>query len=367
MATARDNSLLEKVTFHSPAMQAIQTELDPLFVDSARPLLFWDEPGSGAAFYARAIHRASRTGEFLRFSLISLNEEDVKADFFGNEEQSGWLQKADKGTIFIREVSETSLSVQRFLVHLLKIQSVDGRLEFPRSGSTEIVNVNVRFIFSMSQNPTEARHEKRLLPEFDDLLKNKGKIINHPPLRERKEDIIAIAHNFFETFNQQYEQHISGFDEKAKQALIDYNWFGNIDELKEEIHNIFAQKPEIDIITTAHLPRHILSPDIPGEGKLYSFKLKNGERVRARFRSPLLHIQKADRKRLRINTGELSELTRVVDNTFAPPRFKHYLLKLHNGDQIVAETLLDKRIQIETSFASSYAVKVQEIDSILRV
>ena len=145
-------NLLEKMIHHSEAMQQVHREIGP-FIESAAPILFWGETGSGMEFYAKAIHEASgRTGKFLTIPGFALDADTVKQQFLGIDNRQGWLEEADKGTIFIKRISETSPEVQQILLHLLGNRSVDGRLQFSRKGSTETLEVNVRFIFSMAHN-----------------------------------------------------------------------------------------------------------------------------------------------------------------------------------------------------------------------
>ena len=363
MPTTLNNSLLEKVIYHSAAMQTLRAEMSPALIHSAKPLFLWGEVGSGAAFYAKAVHHASRAGEFLRFCLSSFDEDDLRQDFFGTSSQSGWLEKANQGTIFIRELNETPLSVQQFFAQLLKIQSVDGRLEFPKIGTTEMVHVNVRFMFNVSCELTQAIQENTVLAELHELLKKRGKILYHPPLRERKEDILDIARNFFDEFNVDRQQKITGFDHQAEQLLINYSWPGNIDELKQEINAIFMQYPDIAEITSAHIPRHIAHPQLPGE--TYSFKFKHGELLKGTFCTRRLKIEKANGTTLYLDSENLLELCRVFNTQFAPPKFRHFQIKLKDGNQIIAKRILQKDIVIKTSFAPSYSIELQELDSIL--
>ena len=88
-------NLLEQIVYHSEAMQQVRRELGP-YIESATPILFWGETGSGMGFYAKAIHETSaREGEFIQIPGFSLDKDTVKQQFLGLEEKSGWLEEAE--------------------------------------------------------------------------------------------------------------------------------------------------------------------------------------------------------------------------------------------------------------------------------
>ena len=355
MASNLDRSLLEKVIYNSAAMQKVRAEVEPL-VSSAVPLLFQGESGSGAALYAKAIHEASRAWEFLRISCVELEDDKVKEQLFGTEGERGWLENADNGTIFFRQIEGSSPVIQQTLLQLLRMQSVDGRIEFSRIGTSKRLEVNVRFIYSLAETASTASKDKLLDRELIELIREKGKIIQLPPLRERKEDIIAIAQNFFETLNKQYNQHIESIELDAEKALVNYYWPGNIDKLKQVISDIFAQNPEITSISAAHIPDYIKSSKQPGQR--YSFELKGGGQVSGKLLSQSITIK--DKAKTRINLANLVEIKRVEDEQFSPPKFKHFVITFKDGNQLIGN-IFDESLKVETSFNPTYLIEVKEL------
>jgi len=356
-------TLLDRVIFNSEAMQQVQKDLEP-FIDSAAPLLFCGETKSGMGFYAQALHEISqRTGKFLVISAFALDEKTVKQQFLGGKDQPGWLEEAHGGTIFIRRVSETSLAVQQVLWQLIGNQSVDGRIPFSRRGDTQSLEVNVRFMYSMTHDFNLAVQDGLLHRDFVDEIKKRGKIVHIPPLRERKEDIIRIVANLIERGNQEYQQHVTAMNEEAQTILTDYPWPGNIDELKRVIDTIVARNPGLQVITAEQLPEYIKNQEA-AEGKC-SFRLKDDVRFWGHILSPTLHIQ-TESKKLTLNPGDLAEIVRVEDTRFAPPRFKHFIFKFKfkGGSQIIGN-ILDKTLQVETSFDDSYTINPQDLYSVL--
>ncbi len=353
-------NLLDKMIYKSKTMQQVRKELKP-FIHSASPILFWGEPGSGMGFYARAIHEASREGQkFLREPGFELEEDTVTQQFLGIGNRTGWLKETDNGTIFLNRIEDPSLAIQQTLSQLIANQSSDGRIPFSPTRSTETLQVNVRFIFSMAYDFDVAIQDKLLHRDLVDVLRKRGKIIHLPPLRERKEDIVAIAKNFFEELNQEYHQQVSSLDKKAQKMLTNYNWPGNIDELRRELAGIFSRYPGMTTISAEHIPEHIEKQEITRYQ--YIFKFKDQEEIRGKFLSNLLNIRK-DKVKLRINTGDIVEIIRVEDDFLSPPRFKHFTFKL-KGDNTVPGLFLDKTIKIETAFDPQYHVDIQNLSSV---
>lgn len=356
-------NLVDKVTYDSAAMKQVYKDLLP-FVQSASPIFFWGETGSGMGFYARAVHEASRKeGNLLRKPCFELDEKTLQEQLFGINEQKGWLEEFNNGTIFFKRITKASPAIQKTLLHLLEIQSVDGRIEFSRKGKTETLEVNVRFVFSMAHDFAEAIQDQLLSRSFDDFFRKRGKIIHLFPLRERKEDIVIFAEHLLKKLSQDNKQPKPFLDESAKQLLTNYRWPGNFHELKEVLSNILSQHPGITKISPDHIPEYIVHSEITGEQ--YSFKLKNGERVTGTVRSHFLRIQKKDKNKIQVNMGDVVEIYREVDAVFAPPKFKHFSIKLKDGNRIIADKILDKSITIKTSFEDSYQIDVEKLDSVL--
>ena len=353
--------LLDQVIYHSEGMQQVRKEIGP-YIESAASLLFWGETGSGMGFLAQAIHEASgRSGKFVQIPSFSLDEDTGKQQFLGVDDQPGWLEEADKGTIFIKRISEMPIEVQYTIQNLLANRSVDGQLQFARKGQTASVEVNVRFIFSMTHDLNMALHDELLRREaIDELKRRGGRIVHIPPLRERQEDIPDIVQNFLSIFNQQYHQNVTGITKGAQEILAKYVWPANVEELKQLIETIVSQTPDITTISEENLPDHIINPEITGDK--YRFKFKDGAKFVGKILSPLLRIE-SESKKLTLNTGDLIEITRVEDKDFAPPRFKHFIFRLKDGSQITGK-IFDKKMSVETSFDPFYQIDPQAVDSI---
>ncbi len=350
-------SPLEKVVYTSKVMQDLRQALNPL-VDTAASLLFWGEMGVGMGFLARMIHESSqRDGAFLKIPGFTLDEDTVVQQFIGVDDQPGWLEEADNGTIFLKRISEASPAVQKTLLSLIGNQSMDGRLEFSRKGRSEPRVVNVRFLYSMAHDFKTAVQDNLLRRNLVEMIEARGKILRFPPLRERQEDIPAIVQNFLDEFNQKYSRTVSHVDDAALRLFGKYIWPGNIDELKRSLENLFTQYPDMTIITEAHVPDHIKHTQMTGTE--YSFKLKNDVKFKGQILSHFLKIQ-TENKKIKLNTHDIAEIVRVEDTAFRPPKFKHFLFIFKDGDRITG-TMTDKMMKVETSFDQAYEINPQNI------
>lgn len=354
---------LDQVVYISEVMQAFQHTLKPL-VGTATPLLFWGETGTGMGFLARMIHASShRSGAFVKIPGFMLDDDTVLPQFIGQDDQPGWLEEADNGTIFLKRISEAAFPAQKMLLSLISHQSVDGRLEFSRKGRTEKIVVNVRFLYSMAHDYKTALQDKLFSRNLADFIETHGKVLRVPALRERPEDLAGIAQNFLHEFNRKYGRAVTDIDAAALDVFSRYIWPGNIDELKRVLENLFIQYPDLTVITPAQIPEQIASAQLTGTE--YSFKLKNDVRFKGQIRAHVLKIQSGNR-RLKLNTHDLAEIVRVDDSAFTPPKFKHFLVKFKDGDQI-AGTLLDKTLKVATSFDADYEILLQDVESIYLV
>jgi len=353
--------ILDSTTYKSASMQQMCRDLVS-FVHSTAPIFFWGETGSGMGFYARAIHNASaRIGKFLTIPCFSLDENTVQQQFLGVNDQNGWLEEAHNGTIFLKRVAEAPLTVQQTFLHLIDTQTGDGLIEFSRKGSTERLQVNVRFIYSTANDLNIAIQDGLLRRDLVDEIKKIGRTIYLPPLRDRKEDIAGIVEGLFEELNEQYHQQVSSVDKQALDLLDNYNWPGNVGELRRVLGSIFSQYSGIAAISAQHIPEYIAKPKIIGDS--YLFTLKDNERFKGKILSHFLHVQR-DKSEFRINTGDLVEITRIEDTSFAPPKLKHFEFKLKDGSQLAGK-ILDKTITVKTSFDASHQINVQDLYAVV--
>jgi DNA-binding NtrC family response regulator len=160
---------------------------------------------------------------------------DAKTDRVGR------FELADGGTLFLDEIANVPLNLQPKLLRVLETG------DFERVGSSRTRQVNVRIVSATNSNLGEEVAAGRFR---QDLLFRLNTIeINLPPLRERREDIPALASHFLRQHAQRYRKNLSGFEPMALQALLDHPWPGNIRELDHAVERgvLMAQTATIKI------------------------------------------------------------------------------------------------------------------------
>ncbi len=218
----------------SPALRNVMHVLKRVAQHNASVLIV-GETGSGKELIARAIHQFSRRcGQmFVDVNCAALPEHLVESELFGYEKgafsgaetsKPGLFELADGGTLFLDEVGELDAKVQ---VKLLRV--LDGA-PYYRLGSHRKVSVDVRIVGATNQDMVEAVRSGKFRRDLYYRLSQFQ--LRVPPLRERPEDIIAIAEHVL----RQYHPN-SKFNVEALEALQRYAWPGNVRELKNVIFN----------------------------------------------------------------------------------------------------------------------------------
>lgn len=215
-------------------------------------VLIVGESGTGKELIARAIHCQStrRDNPFIAINCSAMAENLWESEMFGHEKgaftgaiamKKGRFELADKGTLFLDEVSEMSPALQVKLLRVLQ------EMEFERVGGTSTIKVDVRFIAAANKDLKEAVREGW----FREDLYYRLHVINIqlPPLRDRKEDIPPLIDHFVRKYALENEKDIVGISNGALEALMTYSFPGNIRELENMIERavILTNKREITI------------------------------------------------------------------------------------------------------------------------
>jgi len=196
------------------------------------------ETGTGKELIAGAVHhnshRASRN--FIKVNCAALQENLLESELFGHEkgaftgadkQRIGRFEQADGGTLFLDEIGDMSANTQAKILRVLQEH------EFERLGGTRSIKVDVRLITATNRDLT-AMVESGAFRE--DLYYRLNVVtIDMPPLRERKEDVAALAGFFIKRFSGELKKKIDGMEPDALKLLMRYHWPGNIRELENAI------------------------------------------------------------------------------------------------------------------------------------
>jgi two-component system response regulator AtoC len=218
----------------SPLMQNVYKIIGRVTNTNAT-VLIRGESGTGKELVARAIHFNSvrRDRPFVKINCASIPESLLESELFGHEKgaftgavaaKPGKFELAHKGTIFLDEIGEMSLSTQTKLLRVLQER------EFERVGGTETIKVDVRIIAATNKDLEKSIEEGHFREDLYYRLNVVEIVI--PPLRERKEDIPALVNHIIKGCSAEYKKTIKGFSPEAMEILLSYDWPGNIRELK---------------------------------------------------------------------------------------------------------------------------------------
>jgi two-component system NtrC family response regulator len=258
----RETFSFKNYVFNSEKMQKI-LHMVMRVAESNSNVLITGESGTGKDVFAHIIHYCSKRKEnqLVKVSLASLPATLIEAELFGAVKgaytgsvvnRPGKFEEADKGTLFLDEIGELASDIQ---VKLLRV--VQDR-EITRLGSNKPIKVDIRLITATNKNLQELVKEKKFR---EDLFYRLNVIeINLPSLRERKEDIPLLTDLFIKKFNQREGKKIKTLSKDALNALMKYDFPGNIRELENIIERALVLARG-DVLSTDDLPVFVLSPE----------------------------------------------------------------------------------------------------------
>ena len=227
-------------------------------LDTDVTVLLEGESGTGKELVARAIHYNGdrRDQPFLALFCGSLPDSLLESELFGykkgaftgaSTDKPGLFEAANGGTLFLDEVADLSPSLQTALLRVLQ----EG--EVKRIGENHVRHVDVRLISASNKSLPELMEEGAFR---EDLFYRLNTItITVPPLRERGEDILLLAHHFLDKFAVGRRAYIKGFEEETLAKLQTYHWPGNVRELQNTIERaVVLSANELIAAGDLHLP-----------------------------------------------------------------------------------------------------------------
>ena len=245
----------------SPVMRTLLDHAQRAAASSVS-VLITGETGTGKEVLARALHRMGPRASkpFIDVSCPAIQSTVLESELFGYEpgaftgaekRKPGLMEVADSGVLFLDEVASTPGDIQIKLMRALEERS------FRRVGGTHSIKVDVQVIAASNRDLADMIAKG----EFREDLYYRLKVVDlHlPPLRERREDIPELVGLFIRHYNPHMGLNITDVTPRVLQALMAYNWPGNIRELRNVIERamLFCDDPAIDL---SHLPEEVAHP-----------------------------------------------------------------------------------------------------------
>ncbi len=234
----------------SPAMQEIFKKIK-IFANAEAKVLITGETGTGKELVANALHYGGpRAGKpFIKINCAAIPSELLESELFGHvrgaftgavSNKLGKFYLAGDGTLFLDEIGDMDMYLQ---AKLLKVLDTG---EFNMLGGNKTFTARCRVIAATNQNLEELIEKQRFRHDLYHRLNVLH--IHIPPLRERKEDIPPIARYLLHRAAEQYNKRIVDFSEKALDMLLDFDWPGNVRQLRNIVEKlaIFATGPIVD-------------------------------------------------------------------------------------------------------------------------
>src|SRR5262247_4751780 len=244
---------LAEVVGNSPSVVSLRARVQQILRVSARrppPLLIRGETGTGKGLIARTIHRAGprASAPFVDINCAAIPESLLEVELFGYERgaftdarrsKPGLLQTAHRGTIFLDEVGLLPEPLQAKLLKVLEERAVR------RLGSTRDEHIDVWILTASNEDLRTAIRERRFR---EDLYQRLAVLtVTLPPLRERGDDILALAQHFLERACVDYGLPHKTLTAAARAALLAYDWPGNVRELANLMERVALLSPELEV------------------------------------------------------------------------------------------------------------------------
>jgi DNA-binding NtrC family response regulator len=243
----------------SPAMREILGFLGKL-ADAKSPVLLEGESGTGKDLLAHRLHYAGarRDGPFIKIHCPSIPDDLLESELFGHEKGAftdaqrakvGKIEMATGGTLYFDQIQDLTPALQAKLLRVVEEK------QFERLGGTRTLEVDVRFVASSSVDLRQAATAGVFREDLYHRLSVVPLVL--PPLRNRREDILPLAHLFLARERERRTTAAVDFEDQAADLLGGYLWPGNVRELRSVVERAALLSPGARV-TSAALPGHLI-------------------------------------------------------------------------------------------------------------
>jgi DNA-binding NtrC family response regulator len=254
-----------KIIGSSEPMQRVFAVMEKV-IPSKSNILITGDSGTGKGLVAQAIHEAGprKDKPFISINCGAIPENLLESELFGHkkgaftsavDDKKGLITMANGGTLFLDEIGELPPALQVKLLHVIQTR------ELTPVGDTRIITVDIRIIAATNADLMQRVKEGRFR---EDLYYRLNVIeIRMPALRERSDDIPVLIRHYLDLFTKEAGKNIKDIDYEAMQALLAYDWPGNIRELRNTMERAVVLA-DGDLLTIHDLPDKLRTLDIEG-------------------------------------------------------------------------------------------------------
>lgn len=298
---------VEGLLGESEAIETVRQTIMTLRDVPNTTVLIRGETGTGKNLVAKTIHHNSvfNAGKFVEINCAALPDNLLEAELFGYEKgaftdardsKQGLLEVADGGTLFLDEIDSMSLALQAKLLSFLESRT------FRRLGGVDELRVTTRVLCATNAGLEERISKK----EFRRDLFYRINVVNLrlPPLRTMGQDLLKIAGNLIEMYNNEFSREVKGFSDKAKEKLCSHSWPGNVRELRNVLERamIFTNDQLIEVDELHLTPPSVFEELGSAEGY---FRIESGGSLEDLEHAYIKHI-------LATNNSSYAEVAKVL-------------------------------------------------------
>ncbi len=250
------------------------------------PVFITGESGTGKELVARTIHETGprKNGQFVAVNCGAIPDQLLESEFFGHargaftgaaRDKTGLIEEADRGTFFLDEIGDLTPHLQAKLLRALEERSIR------RLGENRPRVVDVRFVSATNKDLEKEVREGRFREDL--YYRLKIIVIELPPLRERREDLVPLINYFTERYAGEMRRPRPYFSPPALEMLFRYAWPGNVRELQNEVRRCLVLAGDGNLIREEHL-----SPAINPRGESFPESSRRFAAARADFEKRFL-------------------------------------------------------------------------------
>ncbi len=266
---------IDSIIGSSSDLQHVLNMVRKIALSGAGTVLIQGESGTGKELIAKAIHYEGARADkpFMAINCAAVPETLLESELMGHEKgaftdakslKKGLFEMAHGGTVFLDEIGDMPMAIQAKLLRVLEDRT------FRRVGGVKDIHVDIRIVSATNCDLLEAIEHKVFRSDLYYRLQVIPIFLS--PLRERRDDILILARHFIESFNREFGKDVKGISAEAEKVLVDYDWPGNIRELRNVIERAVILEND-ETMEYEHLPRELVSRSVPVGGSPLIFTL----------------------------------------------------------------------------------------------